>query len=495
MLLENCGFNFDTTYTKLPEEFFTLLNPEPVSAPELVVINNNLAADMGLDFANLTVKEQAELFSGNNLPTGATSFAQVYAGHQFGHFSILGDGRAHILGEHITPDNQRLDIQFKGSGRTPYSRRGDGRAALGPMLREYIISEAMYSLNIPTTRSLAVITTGDIVMREEPLKGAILTRVASSHIRIGTFEYIAAIAAQEDIECLKSLVDYTINRHYPEIKDNDNKVISLIETFIEQQSDLITNWLRVGFIHGVMNTDNVTLSGETIDYGPCAFMDAYDPATVFSSIDNMGRYAYANQPKIAQWNIARLAETLLPLLHPDINNAVAIAEEIIYKFQPIYQEKWFKMMCSKLGLTTAIQDDLKLINDLLNWMKNNYIDYTNFFRDIASENKPDGTIYNSREFNDWYNRWQQRLLQENYNNKQDYISLMNRNNPAIIPRNHNVEHALKAANEGNLQPFHQLLDVLQNPYHDDPYIDDETIIKYKSPPKTSERIFQTFCGT
>ena len=313
-LMEDCGFTFEHTYTKLPEVFFTRHDPVPVATPKIVILNQELACSMGLDFSGLSENDKAILFAGNRLPDNAKPYAQAYAGHQFGHFTMLGDGRAIVWGEHITPDKKRLDVQFKGAGRTPYSRSGDGRAALGPMLREYIISEAMHALQIPTTRSLAVVQTGEPVMRQTPLPGAILTRVASSHIRVGTFEFAAA---QNSQDLIQSLMDYTIERHYPNLIESDQKAIALLKAVILRQADLIIEWMRVGFIHGVMNTDNMTLSGETIDYGPCAFMDAYDPKTVFSSIDHRGRYAYANQPRITQWNIARLAEALLPLIDDD----------------------------------------------------------------------------------------------------------------------------------------------------------------------------------
>ena len=484
--MNTCGFNFDTTYTELPEQFFAEQDPERVDSPDIVVVNHELASSMGLDFSGLEPGEQAALFSGNRIPEGSTPFAQAYAGHQFGHFTMLGDGRAHVLGEHVTPEGVRFDVQFKGSGRSAYSRRGDGKAVLGPMLREYIISEAMYHLGIPTTRSLAVVTTGEAVMREGRLPGAILTRVASSHIRIGTFEFAAA---QKDKTSVVAILDYTIQRHYPDLIGAENKAVALLQAVMEKQADLIVHWMRVGFIHGVMNTDNMTLSGESIDYGPCAFMDAYDPGTVFSSIDQRGRYAYANQPAITQWNLARLAETILSCMDDDFDTSVEIAERIINQFPDIYKEKWLSMMRAKLGLFGAQSSDEQLISDLLNWMNNNHADYTNTFRDLSSKDRPASKPYTHKSFEEWYARWQARL-EQNYAPREDSVSLMNENNPAVIPRNHKVEEALEAATAGDVTPFHSLLDALSKPY-----TDVESLEPYQSPPEPSERVYQTFCGT
>ena len=341
-------FRLESTYAELPPVFFNKLSPTPVSQPSLVIFNDKLTDEIGLNLSTMDEKDRIKLLSGNLIPDGVEPFAQAYAGHQFGNFTMLGDGRAIVLGEHITPSGGRFDIQLKGSGRTPYSRGGDGRAALGPMLREYIISEAMHSLGIPTTRSLAVVTTGERVFREDELTGAILTRVASSHIRVGTFEFAAI---QQDKAITRALLDYLIHRHFPEIREDENSALSLLNAVIQQQADLITHWMRVGFIHGVMNTDNMALSGETIDYGPCAFMDRFAPDTVFSSIDHRGRYAYANQPHIAQWNIARLAEAILPLIHEKREKAIEMAEDSLNAFESIYKNKWLIMMCSKLGLS------------------------------------------------------------------------------------------------------------------------------------------------
>ena len=483
--MKDIGFNFETTYTNLPQEFYTELKVNPSSAPQAVVINNVLGDSIGLNLSILTDEELANLFSGNQLPAGVKTFSQAYAGHQFGHFTMLGDGRAHLLGEHITPQNIRLDLQFKGSGRTPYSRGGDGKAALGPMLREYLISEAMHFLGIPTTRSLAVIKTGDSVVRESVLPGAILTRVASSHIRVGTFEFAIQ---QQNPDAIQVLLDYTLDRHFSEVK-SQNKSLSLIQVVMEKQADLIVHWMRVGFIHGVMNTDNMSLAGETIDYGPCAFMDAYDPKTVFSSIDHLGRYSYMNQPKVAQWNLARFAETLLTLIDKDINKSVELAEELINKFSEVYQEKWLNMMRSKLGLFQAHESDKQLISDLLDWMVDNNADYTNTFRSLSQLEKPNSELYKGEKFQNWYRRWQNRL-RKNSESIESSIDLMKSRNPAVIPRNHKVEEALEAANIGNLKPFEDLVSILK-----EPYTDRAALKAYKEPLKSGVADYKTFCGT
>ena len=365
------GWHFDNTYSRLPNTFKEDIKPTPVHDPELVVLNEELAKGLNLDFSKIDKKKLAEIFSGNTLPENTNTIAQAYAGHQFGHFTMLGDGRAVLLGEHLVNKNSRFDIQFKGSGRTSFSRGGDGRAALGPMLREYIISEAIHSLNIKTTRSLAVVKTGEKVVRENLLQGAILTRVASSHIRVGTFQYIAA---KQNIEELKMLINYTVDRHFPEIKSSENKALDLLNLVMQRQCQLIVDWMRIGFIHGVMNTDNMAISGETIDYGPCAFMDNYDPKTVFSSIDKFGRYAYSNQPPIAKWNLARFAECLIPIIDSNEDKAIKIASEIIDNFQKIYEDKWLNMMRDKLGLFGEDKNDKNLIKSLLDWRENNKAD-------------------------------------------------------------------------------------------------------------------------
>ena len=454
------GWHFDNTYSKLSNTFKEEIKPTPVHDPELVILNNKLATNLNLDFSKVDNKDLAKLFSGNLLPEGSNTIAQAYAGHQFGHFTMLGDGRAVLLGEHLVNKNNRFDIQFKGSGRTSFSRSGDGRAVLGPMLREYIISEAIHALKIPTTRSLAVVKTGEKVVRENLLPGAVLTRVASSHIRVGTFQYIAA---KQNIEDLKILVDYTINRHYPEIRSSNNKALDLLNLVMEKQCQLVINWMRVGFIHGVMNTDNMAISGETIDYGPCAFMDHYNPKTVFSSIDKFGRYSFSNQPPITKWNLSRFAECLIPLIDKDEDVAIKIATETIDNFQNIYEEKWLNMMRDKLGLFGDHKDDKKLVNNLLNWMEKNKADYTNTFCYLMNIKIGNNNVYNNKDFINWSNNWQKRIS-INESSKDMSLELMKKSNPIIIPRNHKVEEALNEAEQGNLKPLTQLVEILNKPY-------------------------------
>ena len=478
------GWHFDNTYSKLSKTFREEIKPTPVHDPNLVILNEELAKDLNLDFSKIDNKDLAKLFSGNVLPNDTNTIAQAYAGHQFGHFTMLGDGRAVLLGEHLVNNTKRFDIQFKGSGRTSFSRSGDGRAVLGPMLREYIISEAIHALNIPTTRSLAVVSTGEKVVRENLLPGAILTRVASSHIRVGTFQYIAA---KQNIDDLTTLVDYTIERHYPEIQSSKNKALDLLNLVMEKQCQLVINWMRVGFIHGVMNTDNMTLSGETIDYGPCAFMDHYDPKTVFSSIDKFGRYSFSNQPPITKWNLARLAECLIPLIDKDEDQAIKIASEIIDNFQNIYETKWLNMMRDKLGLFGEDKDDLELINNLLNWMQSNQADYTNTFCYLMNISSIQDQIYKDKDFIDWSKNWEKRIL-INGGSKENSLELMKKNNPIVIPRNHKVEEALEAANDNNLKPMYNLLSILKKPYTKQINIE-----KFQTP--SNNQNYQTFCGT
>ena len=480
------GWRFDNTYSKLPDPFISNISPIPVKSPELIILNDNLGKQLGLNFSLISKKELSNLFSGNSLPEGSKSIAQAYAGHQFGHFTMLGDGRAVLMGEHISKNNERFDIQFKGSGQTPFSRNGDGRAALGPMLREYIISEAMHSLNIPTTRSLAVVKTGEDVVRENILQGAILTRVASSHLRVGTFQYVAMRNNESE---LRTLVDYTINRHYPNIKKSKNKALDLLKVLIELQIDLVVNWMRVGFIHGVMNTDNMSISGETIDYGPCAFMDTYDPQTVFSSIDELGRYAYFNQPSITKWNLARFAECLIPLIDPKKDKAIEIATETINSFDKSYETKWINMMRDKLGLFGQDQKDQVLIIDLLTWMHKNKADYTNTFCFLMDENFQHNKIYDDENFLTWKERWKERLKLNN-NTPEKYLNLMKSVNPLVIPRNHKVEEVLESANNNDLSPLKKLIKVLEKPYEKTKEnIDDQ------SPAPISDKKYKTFCGT
>ena len=477
------GWHFDNTYSKLSKTFREEIKPTPVHDPNLVVLNEELAKDLNLDFSKIDNKDLAKLFSGNVLPNDTNTIAQAYAGHQFGHFTMLGDGRAVLLGEHLV-NKKRFDIQFKGSGRTSFSRTGDGRAALGPMLREYIISEAIHALNIHTTRSLAVVSTGEKVVRENLLPGAILTRVASSHIRVGTFQYIAA---KQNINDLITLVDYTVERHYPEIQSSKNKALDLLSLVMEKQCQLVVNWMRVGFIHGVMNTDNMTLSGETIDYGPCAFMNHYDPKTVFNSIDTFGRYSFSNQPPITKWNLARFAECLIPLIDKNEDTAIKIATEIIDNFQNIYEIKWLNMMRDKLGLFGEDKNDLELINNLLNWMKTNQADYTNTFCYLMNIGSIKNEIYKDKNFINWFKNWEKRIL-INGSSKENSLELMKKNNPIVIPRNHKVEEALAAANNDNLKPMNDLLSILNKPYSAQSNIE-----SFQSP--SNDQNYQTFCGT
>jgi len=479
------GWCFDNTYYKLPDSFKENINPIPVKNPELIILNKNLADELNLDFSKLDNKEISKQLSGNSLPKGSNSIAQAYAGHQCGHFTMLGDGRAVLIGEHLSKKKDRYDIQFKGSGKTAFSRNGDGRAALGPMLREYIISEAMHKLNIPTTRSLAVVKTGEEVIRETPLQGALLTRVALSHIRVGTFQYIAAREKKDELEIL---LNYVINRHYPNIKNSKNKAIDLLKIVLDKQIDLVVNWMRVGFIHGVMNTDNMSISGETIDYGPCAFMDTYDPKTVFSSIDQTGRYAYCNQPMITKWNLSRFAECLIPLIDKNQDEAVKIATEIINSFEKKYEEKWLNMMRDKLGLFGTDEKDKLLILDLLTWMHQNKVDYTNTFCHLMNLTIEHNNSYESDDFLNWKKRWQERLKINN-NSPEKYINLMRSVNPLVIPRNHKVEDVLSYAIQGSLKPLTELLQILKNPYNKQ-----KNISEFQTP-STSTKKYQTFCGT
>ena len=478
-------WNFDNSYSRLSGAFKEKIKPVAVKNPELVLINDALTKELNLDFTKIDENELSALFTGNTLPDGSDAIAQAYAGHQFGHFTMLGDGRAVLIGEHLTASNKRYDIQFKGSGKTPFSRNGDGRAALGPMLREYIISEAMYNLNIPTTRSLAVAKTGEKVMRDTQLQGAVLTRVASSHIRVGTFQYIAAREKKDELEIL---FNYVIQRHYPGLGDSKNKALDLLTILMDKQIDLVVNWMRVGFVHGVMNTDNMTISGETIDYGPCAFMDIYDPKSVFSSIDRLGRYAYCNQPNITKWNLARFAECLIPLIDNDQSKAIQAATKIIDSFGDKYEEKWMNMMRCKLGLLGKEKEDKFLILDLLTLMHEKKADYTNTFCHLMNLGPEIDILYKDRNFLNWKNKWRERL--KTYNNSPEkYNKLMRNFNPLVIPRNHKVEEVLYEANNNNLKPLESLLKILSDPYNEN-----NNIIEYQIVPVT-DKIYQTFCGT
>jgi len=481
------GWNFDNSYARLPDLFFTRTDPTPVQTPGLIILNHSLAADLGLNGQELDSENGTAVFAGNRIPEGAMPLAQAYAGHQFGHFTKLGDGRAILLGEQINPKGERFDIQLKGSGRTPYSRGGDGRASLGPMLREYIISEAMHALGIPTTRSLAVVTTGEPVFRERTLPGAILTRVAASHLRVGTFQYAAKWGTIEEI---RVLADYTLKRHYPDVETDENRYLALLQEVMKRQAALVAKWQLVGFIHGVMNTDNMTISGETIDYGPCAFMDTYDPATVFSSIDTQGRYAYGNQPYIAGWNLARFAETLLPLIHNNQEEAVKLAQDEISRFMELYQRNWLSGMRAKLGIFNKEDQDVTIVEDLLGMMEKYQADYTNTFRALTFEKPEDTVLVETPEFKEWYEKWQARLGRQQ-ESKTSSLQLMRNSNPAVIPRNHRVEAALDAAvNEEDYSVMGQLLDVLSNPFAHSPEQAD-----YCTLPEQSAQPYKTYCGT
>ncbi len=467
------GWRFDNSYARLPAGLFTRTLPAPVRGPRLVALNEPLAADLGLEPAVLRTTGAAT-FAGNEVPPGADPIAQAYAGHQFGHFTNLGDGRAILLGEQITPDGRRFDIQLKGSGRTPYSRNGDGRAALGPMLREFLISEGMHALGIPTSRSLAVATTGEAVLRERALPGAVLTRVAASHIRVGTFEYAAAVGDQS---LLAALLDHSIARHYPEIIEPDDKAAAFLAAVLERQAELIAKWMLVGFVHGVMNTDNMAVSGETIDYGPCAFLDAYDPATTFSSIDHGGRYAYANQPEIALWNLARLAESLLPLMPEGEEAAVERARGVLATFPERFRRHHLAGARAKLGLATEEPGDADLFATVLAWMRETRADFTATFAELPSLSSP------------WHAQWQARLAREP-GDPAEITARLRRANPLVIPRNHRVEESLAAAEAGDLGPFERLLAALRTPFAEAPHTE-----PYRSGPPAGCGPYRTFCGT
>lgn len=486
-MLTETGWRLDNSYALLPESFYTKLSPTPVISPGMAVFNHSLATSLGLDIKALQSEGGVAVLAGNRIPVGAAPLAQAYAGHQFGYFTMLGDGRAILIGEQITPSGERLDIQLKGSGRTPYSRGGDGRAALGPMLREYIISEAMHSLGIPTTRSLAVVTTGEPVIRETELPGAVLTRVAASHLRVGTFQYVSGWCTVDE---LRILADYTINRHFQGIERDENMYLSMLQEVIKRQAALVAKWQLVGFIHGVMNTDNMAISGETIDYGPCAFMDTYDPETVFSSIDTYGRYAYGNQPDIAAWNLARFAETLLPLLHINREQAVKLAQDAISGFAGLFRQNWITGMRAKLGIFNEEPQDESIIEDLLNMMQKYHADYTNTFSALASGTPEKTAMFGTPEFARWFEIWQARTARQR-EPEEASKQLMQSTNPAIIPRNHRVEEALEAAvKHGEYSVMQRFLDALSNPYAYSPQQ-----IEYSKPPAPSACPYRTFCGT
>ena len=480
--LSDSGWNLQSSYTQISDKLFSELKPDAVTNPSTVIVNNELAEKLGLNLKGISEEDLSNLFSGNSLPHGSKPFAQAYAGHQFGQFTILGDGRAHIVGEQVTPDGEIFDIQYKGSGRTPYSRGGDGKAALGPMFREYLISEAMYYLGIPTTRSLAVVETGEKVYREVPLKGSILTRVASSHIRIGTFQFLAA---HKDYEGMKSLLDFSIKRHFSNLKFSENLAIEFIKAVMQKQINLIVEWMRVGFIHGVMNTDNSTISGETIDYGPCAFMDHYDANTVFSSIDTQGRYSFANQPSIIQWNLVRLAECLLPLIDKDEKRSIEIAQNLINTFSSLFKDKWLQMMKKKLGIKDQSEEDEELINNLIKWMQQKKPDFTNTFCNLMNYDHADDEEFEDDEFNNWKREWKKRV------ESKEYLDVMISCNPTLIPRNYLVEEALsEAETDGKFDKFNELNEIISSPYQLK-----KVNIKYLETPSKTNIPYKTFCGT
>ena len=479
------NWQLENSYADLPKQFFTRINPTPVNKPNLIIFNKALSKELGIDLPD-DKELLAQIFSGNKLPKKAKPISQAYAGHQFGHFSILGDGRAHLIGEQISSNGERFDIQFKGSGPTPYSRNGDGRAALAPMLREYIISEAMYALNIPTTRSLAVVSTGESIMRSSLTEGAILTRIAASHIRVGTFEYANKML---DHSAVKQLADYAIKRHFPEFISKENSYLSFLKAVITQQAKLIASWMHIGFIHGVMNTDNMTISGETIDYGPCAFMDIFSMNKVFSSIDQNGRYEYGSQAHIAHWNLTKLAESLLPLLHENMDEAIKLAEVAISEYANNFNSAWIDGMRSKLGLLNEEEGDYVLAQNLFSWMENAKADFTSTFRDLSYENLSDKDIYNSPDFKKWYDLWQARLSRNSKPIKSS-LNTMRKCNPVIVPYNHLVEEALSAAEEGDIQPFYKLLSALEKPFE----FSSSNEGFLNSTPNPNPH-YQTFCGT
>ena len=480
--LSDSGWNLQSNYTQISDKLFSELKPDKVTNPRTVIVNNELAKMLGLNLKGISEKDLSNLFSGNQLPNGAKPFAQAYAGHQFGQFTILGDGRAHIVGEQVTPEGEIFDIQYKGSGRTPYSRGGDGKAALGPMLREYLISEAMHHLGIPTTRSLAVVETGEKVYREVPLKGSILTRVASSHIRIGTFQFLAA---HKDYEGMQALLDFSIKRHFRNLKFTKNVTVEFIQAVMQKQIKLIVDWMRVGFIHGVMNTDNSTISGETIDYGPCAFMDSYDAKTVFSSIDTQGRYSFANQPSIIHWNLVRLAECLLPLIDKNEKKSIEIAQNTLNDFSSLFKDEWLQMMRKKIGIEDQSDEDEELINNLVKWMQSKNPDFTNTFCNLMNYEHANDEVFEDNDFDTWKKNWKKRVKSK------EYLKTMININPVLIPRNYLVEEALNEAETNNkLDKFNDLNRAISSPYQLK-----NVHIKYLMTPSKTNIPYKTFCGT
>lgn len=491
------GLRFDNTYARLPDTFHSRIHPTPVPSPRLIRVNTALVNQLGLDGHALRGDRGVQIFAGNEIAPGSEPIAQAYAGHQFGHFSHqLGDGRAILLGEITDLAGQRFDIQLKGSGRTPFSRGGDGRAAVGPVIREYLVSEAMYALGIKTTRALAAVTTGEPVYREKALPGAVLTRVASSHIRIGTFEYFWA---RNQPAAIKTLADYVIARHYPDVAAAEIPGLALLEAVMEAQAALVASWMHVGFVHGVMNTDNMSISGETIDYGPCAFINAYDPATAFSSIDTRGRYAFGNQASIALWNLTRLAECLLPLIDPDVKKAVELVQDKLAKFADIFNDYWFAGLRKKIGLEKTLGDDRQLIHELLQILQRGQVDYTLSFRLLAECVRPDNVNGANIEtqfqneapnFVEWIQQWRLRLAAEQVDTDSIETRILRRN-PLYIPRNHLVESVIRAAvDHADYGPLDEMLEVLSTPFDIQPNRE-----HYALPPEPSDEPYVTFCGT
>ena len=475
----NQNWNIKNSYTKLPSKLYSEQFPEKAINPKIIYFNSNLALELGLEFLSET--EVLNYFSGNKIPEKTTPIAQAYAGHQFGHFTVLGDGRAVLIGEQITPKNMRYDIQLKGSGKTPYSRQGDGKATLSSILREYIISEAMFNLGISTTRSLAVIATGEKVYRDQINNGAILTRISSSHIRCGTFEFARNFCSKDDLEVF---IKYVIDRHYPQIANTENPTLELFELVMIKQIDLIVNWMRVGFIHGVMNTDNMSIAGETIDYGPCSFMNAYNPNTVFSSIDRNGRYSFGNQPKIAHWNLMILANTLIPIISGDEKKSIELIKEKLNKFSSIFTNCWYDMMCKKIGIAKPIEKDKLLVDSLLKLMENYKADYTNTFAALSLNIDSRDILFTSNEFKKWKKQWEDRI-----DSQDKAFELMQTQNPLVIPRNHLVELALENSINKNFNEFDDLLDLVSKPY------DYKSNYTFQAVPDGFDDSYKTFCGT
>ena len=483
------SWNFDNSYAKLSSKLFSHVLPTPVIAPKILLFNDKLLKEIGVKFDFSDKNVVAQYFAGNEIIPGTNPLAQAYAGHQFGHFNKLGDGRAILLGEHITLKNDRIDIQLKGAGPTKYSRNGDGRATLRAMLREYLMSEAMHGLGIPSSRSLAVVTSGEKVFREQVHEGAILTRIAASHIRVGTFEYIRNFLSQDELQAFSK---YVIDRHYPELESADNPALELLRSVMNRQIDLVVDWMQVGFIHGVLNTDNVSIAGETFDYGPCAFMNAYSPDTVFSSIDTNGRYSFGNQAEITHWNMVRFAEALLPLLHEDTAQAIELAKGVLNTYPALFDQKWTSMMGRKLGFEKLPQNDAlkNLIHELLDWMEENRADYTLTFLEFLKQPDHLTGMYNQASFIKLYDKWMELLL-ECGNTIQMAHSIMNENNPHFIPRNHLVEEALDGVCfDENFKVFNEILEVMSSPYTENMMFN-----HLKNGPVNGDGDYKTFCGT